>query len=100
MGFDKNNGTNMRCKAFRILLVSSCSILWILPVLATEGGSQEWPVGVDTVDPALVPPVGGNMVLSYTAGYTASRLNGNDGKSSQPSFQINLNFLLSEMARH
>ncbi|MTJ83983.1 MAG: hypothetical protein F8N37_23605 [Telmatospirillum sp.] len=60
------------------------------PAGATEGGGQQFPIGVDTVDPALLPPPGGNMLLSYTVGYWADRLNGDNGRSARPGFHADV----------
>lgn len=61
-----------------------------LPAAATEGGGQQFPIGVDTVDPALLPAPGQNLLLSYTVGYRSTRLNDGHGHSSQPNFDASV----------
>jgi hypothetical protein len=84
----KTNGNVRRDALYGILSV--CIAGWALPASATEGGGQEFPIGVDTVDPALVPAPGGNILLSYTVGYIADRVNDQNGHSAHPGFHVDV----------
>ncbi|MTJ82281.1 MAG: hypothetical protein F8N37_14915 [Telmatospirillum sp.] len=57
---------------------------------ATEGGGQQYAIGVDTADPAMLPPPGGSMFLNYSVGYWAGRLNDGQGNSARPGFGVNV----------
>lgn len=58
------------------------------PSSATEGGDIAWPLGVQTVIPAILPPPGGTEFYSYTAYYGADSYRDNQGKSSIPGFKL------------
>lgn len=61
-----------------------------LPAGATEGGRTEFPIGVDTALPALMPEPGGTILLSYTQLYVAHRLNDGNGHKAVPSFGVDV----------
>ena len=61
-----------------------------LPALATENGVQEFPIGVDTQLPALVPPPGESILLNYTQFYQARQLKDNDGNKAVPDFRLDV----------
>ena len=56
--------------------------------VATENGDTNWPLGVQTVVPALLPPPGATEFYSYTAYYKADSFRGEDGKSAVPGFSL------------
>ncbi|MDY0241689.1 MAG: transporter [Rhodospirillaceae bacterium] len=82
------HGVSMRGGALGC--IAAVGVAWALPAWATEGGGQQFPIGVDTVAPAMLPPPGQNMLLSYTVGYTANRQNDNSGNPSQPGFDVDV----------
>lgn len=57
---------------------------------ATEGGSQEYPLGVNSSLPALLPPPGGTELLNYLQYYAAGRLAGPNGDRVVPGFHVNV----------
>ena len=60
------------------------------PALATEGGGNQYPIGVNTVLPAVMPPPGHGVWEEYNLFYTASQLNGSSNKSAVPGFNVNV----------
>jgi len=58
--------------------------------VATEGALVEYPIGVNTVSPAFVPPPGGSVYLNYLQGYSASKFAGPNGRSAVPGFHVNV----------
>ena len=57
---------------------------------ATEGGNQEYPLGVNTVLPALLPAPGGTELLNYLQYYAAGVLAGPNGDKAVPGFHVNV----------
>ena len=57
---------------------------------ATEDGSQEYPLGVNTVLPALLPPPGHAAYLNYLEYYTAPIVTESNGTKAQVGFHFNL----------
>jgi hypothetical protein len=89
------SGFSRHARRARQYLIIGCLITagfgaWALPAAATEGGALQFPIGVDTVDPALLPPPGGSMILNYSVEYTSSRNNDNNGHSSTSGFKVNV----------
>jgi hypothetical protein len=60
------------------------------PAFATENGNQEFPIGVDTYWPAIVPPPGQSVWLNYNTIYNAWRTNDSHGKSSESHFSVHV----------
>ena len=61
-----------------------------LPVYATEGGTQEYPLGVNTVLPALLPPPGHAAFLDYFQYYSAPIVTDGNGTKIPANFHLNL----------
>ncbi len=59
-------------------------------VSATEGGNQEYPLGVNTVLPGLLPPPGHAAFLDYFEFYTAPIVTDNNGTKIPADFHLNL----------
>lgn len=57
---------------------------------ATEGGSQEYPLGVNSALPALLPPPGGTELLNYLQYYAGGVLAGPNGNKLIPGFHVNV----------
>ncbi|MCW8277805.1 transporter [Pseudomonas sp. PCH199] len=70
---------------FAVLLCGQVSLS-----IASENGGTNWPLGVNTVVPAILPPPGGTELYNYTAFYSADSFRGNDGKSSLPDFKLSV----------
>ena len=58
--------------------------------LATENSALEYPIGVNTIFAGVLPPPGGSVWLQYNQFYSAGRVNGPDGRSLVPGFNINV----------
>lgn len=56
--------------------------------LGTENGDTNWPLGVQTVVPALLPTPGNTQFYSYTVHYGADEFRGDDGDSVIPGFRL------------
>ena len=69
-----------------ILLAASC----LAPAAATEGGSQEYPLGVNTVLPALLPPPGHAALLNYFEYYSAPVVTDGSGHKIPANFHLNV----------
>ena len=65
-----------------------CSLLVSSLCYGTENGDTVWPLGVQTVLPAILPPPGETSLYSYTAYYKADSFKDNSGKSSVPGFSL------------
>ncbi|EPN6727327.1 transporter [Pseudomonas sp. GD03817] len=65
-----------------------CSLLVSSLCYGTESGDTVWPLGVQTVLPAILPPPGETSLYSYTAYYKADSFKDNSGKSSVPGFSL------------
>jgi hypothetical protein len=61
-----------------------------LPAGATENGATQWPLGVQTVAPAVLPPPGATSFYNYTVYYHADRFNDSQGHASVPGFELNV----------
>jgi hypothetical protein len=58
------------------------------PVGASENGAEHYPVGTNTVLPALMPAVGDSLWLNYITYYTADRFNNSSGDSVIPGYSV------------
>ncbi|WP_416427746.1 transporter (plasmid) [Pseudomonas sp. App30] len=76
----------MNTRAYVCLLLSVVSYTNFS--CATENGDTTWPLGVQTVVPALMPPPGGTEFYSYTVYYHADSYKGNSGRSAIPGFKL------------
>ncbi len=65
-----------------------CSLLVTSLCYGTENGDTVWPLGVQTVLPAILPPPGETSLYSYTAYYKADSFKDNSGKSTVPGFSL------------
>jgi hypothetical protein len=74
------------CRIFFALLVLGQTSVCV----ASENGGTNWPLGVNTVIPAILPPQGATEFYSYTAYYSADSYRGNNGKSSLPDFKLDI----------
>lgn len=63
-------------------------LLFSTACMATENGDTTWPLGVQTVVPAILPPPGSTMLYSYTAYYGADSYKNNRGDSTIPGFKL------------
>lgn len=63
---------------------------------ATENGSNQYPLGVNTVLPALLPPPGGTEYLNYLQYYPSGVLAGPNGEKLVPGYHANVT---AEVAR-
>lgn len=57
-----------------------------IPVGAAENGLTQWPLGVQTVVPAILPPAGVTQFYSYTLLYSAPKFTDSKGRSVLPGF--------------
>ncbi|MBS7661062.1 transporter [Pseudomonas lalucatii] len=71
----------------RLSLAVLCSFAPLL-ALASENGATNWPLGVNTVIPGLLPPPGATELYGYTVYYSADTLKGNDGESVPIDFDL------------
>lgn len=71
-------------------IVGALGFFWLCSsnCWATENGDTTWPLGVQTVVPAILPPPGGTELYSYTAYYGADTYNDNRGDSSISGFKL------------
>ncbi len=71
----KNTMLSARHRGMRAFRVAGIASLLILIVgshaQAAENGADHYPTGTNTVEPALMPPVGGSLWLNYLTFYTA-----------------------------
>jgi hypothetical protein len=58
--------------------------------VATENGNQHYPIGVQTANPALLPPPGGTEFYNYTAYIVGRQFNDNNGHSEIPDFHLSV----------
>lgn len=56
--------------------------------MAAENGATNWPLGVNTILPALLPPPGGTQFYSYTVRYSANTFVDGKGRSAIPGFRL------------
>ncbi|MGV8864680.1 MAG: SphA family protein [Pseudomonas sp.] len=56
--------------------------------MATENGNTNWPLGVQTVVPAILPAPGSTQFYSYSVFYNANSYRDNAGHSSLPGFKL------------
>lgn len=76
----------MKAHALACALITAASYAQNLS--ATENGDTTWPLGVQTVVPALMPPPGVTEFYSYTVYYRADSFKGNNGRSTVPGFKL------------
>ena len=69
-----------------LVLFSLCS----MPALATENGLLEYPIGVNTVLPGILPPPGGTEFYNYTQYYDGQASVGPTGDKLVPGFHANV----------
>lgn len=55
---------------------------------ASEDGAAHYPVGTNTIVPALMPAVGDSLWLNYITYYTADRSNNSNGESALPDYNV------------
>jgi len=69
---------------------AAAGVFFLVPgySFATENGDTNWPLGVQTVVPAILPPPGATEFYSYTVYYKADSFKGGDGKSAIPGFGL------------
>lgn len=72
----------------KVMLCLSFASLISTEVLATENGDTTWPLGVQTVVPALMPEPGETSLYSYTVYYHASKMVDSNGDSVVPDFRL------------
>jgi len=93
--------TGMRFKLF----TSASAAFWASALLglsaassvgAAENGSTLWPLGVQTIAPALVPLPGGTQYYNYTLFYRAPQTVDTNGHSTVPGFRLDV---VAEAAR-
>lgn len=63
-------------------MLAALSFFAPMPAGATEGGNVDFPIGVDTVLPALFPPPGKTMLLDYMQYYSIDQLAGENGQKA------------------
>jgi hypothetical protein len=63
---------------------------------ASENGAAHYPVGTNTIVPALMPAVGDSLWLNYVTFYTADRSNNSNGESAIPDYSVST---IAEAAR-
>ena len=82
----------MKSAAARFGLLSSVILsTFMMPCAqATEGGSNQYPLGVNSALPALRPEAGGTALLDYTELYSAAETVGPTGQRVVPGFHINV----------
>lgn len=68
-----------------LLLAATCRS----PAYATEGGTQEYPLGVNTVLPGLLPPPGHAAFLDYFQFYSAPIVTDGSGSKIPANFHMN-----------
>ncbi|WP_256246295.1 transporter [Pseudomonas sp. NBRC 111121] len=76
-----------------------CSLLVSWDVNATENGDTVWPLGVQTVLPAILPAPGDTSLYSYTAYYKADSFKDKHGDSAIPGFSLE-NFIQAVRVVH
>jgi len=76
----------MKAHVCSCLLIAAASYMEV--GFATENGDTTWPLGVQTVVPALMPPPGVTEFYSYTVYYHADSFKDNSGKSVVPNFKL------------
>jgi hypothetical protein len=57
---------------------------------AEENGATQWPIGVQTIAPALLPPPGGTEYFDYTLFYRAYELTNSNGGKLVPNFHLDI----------
>ena len=78
--------TSFILSASAVLLAVTCRS----PARATEGGNQEYPLGVNTVLPGLLPPPGHAAFLDYFQFYSAPIVTDGNGRKIPANFHLNL----------
>jgi len=88
--------------SFRIIfsvVVFGIFILLSPEAYATENGLTEWPVGLQTIVPAILPKPGATEFDSYMQYYSTNRFNDSHGHSEISGFQINV-FAMAQRIVH
>ena len=81
----------MRSISFALGTAAALAItLGYSPASATEGGNQEYPLGVNTVLPGLLPPPGHAAFLDYFQFYSAPVVTDGSGHKIPADFHLNL----------
>jgi hypothetical protein len=62
----------------------------LLPAMlhANENGGSVYPIGAETVLPAMIPPAHQTTFIEFTLFYEANRLNNSAGQSAAPEFKV------------
>ena len=58
--------------------------------LAVENGNPQWPIGVQTIIPAILPAAGETAYFNYTLYYHADSFKGANGNDLIPGFEANV----------
>ena len=80
----------------RLMVIAGLLSVFPMSVRAVENGIVEYPIGVNTVNPAFMPPPGGTLYLNYLEDYATSRFAGPSGSPAVPGFHVNV---VAEVAR-
>jgi len=82
-----------RHRGMRAVCVAAIASLMILIVgphaQASENGADHYPTGTNTVEPALMPPVGESLWLNYLTFYTADSFDNSGGNPAVPGYLVN-----------
>ncbi|WP_175651775.1 SphA family protein [Pseudomonas sp. Marseille-P9899] len=91
----------MKSYVIRAALVSSIGSALLAPETSysSENGDTVWPLGVQTVLPAILPQPGQTSLYSYTAFYKANSYRDNHGDSAIPDFKLE-NFIQAVRVVH
>jgi hypothetical protein len=68
--------------------LAAASLLLSGTALATENGNESYPLGVNTAQPALLPPPGATEYYNYTAYIVGQRFASNTGGMGVPEFHL------------
>ena len=73
---------------FRIAVCLLAAIFLPAFLHANENGGSVYPIGAETVMPAMIPPAHQTMFVEFTLFYEANRLNNATGQSAAPEFKV------------
>ena len=76
-----------RRSATRVVLTTAIAVV-AAPALATEGGGNTYPIGVNTVLSGVLPPPGETRYFDYAQHYEADELDNGNGQSRIPGFWV------------
>lgn len=79
---------NQKMKLAALALALAIAGTYAGATQATENGTDNYPVGVNTVLDGLLPPPGETRFYNYTQYYVANRFNGANGQSAIPGFRL------------